>query len=59
MKKRLREEEMATEVEADALATVAECAPVTMERKVKSDLENFLPKPCMFLIILSFIYLLF
>ena len=48
-KKRLREKEMATGVEVDALATVAECAPVTFERKVKTDLESYLPKPCMFL----------
>ncbi|KAL6146842.1 hypothetical protein ACLB2K_057519 [Fragaria x ananassa] len=35
------------EVSKDAMATVAEYAPVTAERKVHSDLETKLPKPYM------------
>ena len=34
------------EVSNEAMATVAEYAPVTAERKVRNDLETKLPKPC-------------
>lgn len=36
----------------EAMATVAEKAPVTAERKVPNDLETKLPKPCTYLLIL-------
>jgi len=31
---------------ADSIATVAEKAPVTAERRVRTDLDDRLPKPC-------------
>lgn len=37
---------MATEAANDAVATVAENAPITAERKVRTDLETKLPNPC-------------
>lgn len=33
---------------ADTMLTVADKAPVTSERKIRSDLDNNLPKPCMY-----------
>lgn len=33
----------------DSMATVAEKAPVTAQRKVRADLETKLPKPCIHL----------
>ncbi|PQQ15027.1 peroxygenase [Prunus yedoensis var. nudiflora] len=38
---------MAAVMESEALATEAPCAPVTIERKVRGDLETKLPKPYM------------
>ncbi|KAA8548871.1 hypothetical protein F0562_000555 [Nyssa sinensis] len=38
---------MATEIEREAMATEAPLAPVTAKRKVRSDLEDSLPKPYM------------
>lgn len=32
---------------ADAMLTVAEKAPLTAQRKLRSDLDSKLPKPCM------------
>ena len=37
---------MATEASAEAMATTAEKSPITLERKVRSDLDTNLPKPC-------------
>lgn len=34
------------EASNEAMATVAEKAPITAERKVRNDLETKLPKPC-------------
>jgi hypothetical protein len=34
------------QVSKEAMATVAEKAPITAERKVRGDLETKLPKPC-------------
>ncbi|KAM0065037.1 hypothetical protein Hdeb2414_s0003g00110101 [Helianthus debilis subsp. tardiflorus] len=46
------EEEMAGKVMAmadgNALTPEADCQPLTHERKVRTDLETHLPKPCMF-----------
>lgn len=36
-------------MEGEALATEAPYAPVTIERKVRGDLETKLPKPCEFI----------
>ncbi|XP_023546890.1 probable peroxygenase 3 isoform X2 [Cucurbita pepo subsp. pepo] len=36
---------MATEASAEAMATTAEKSPITLERKVRSDLDTNLPKP--------------
>lgn len=33
-------------VDKNSLATEAPFAPVTIERRVRTDLENYLPKPC-------------
>ncbi|KAJ0690270.1 hypothetical protein HanOQP8_Chr11g0415981 [Helianthus annuus] len=45
------EEEMAGKVMAmadgNALTPEADCQPLTHERKVRTDLETHLPKPCM------------
>lgn len=43
---------MASEASSDAMATVAEKAPITAERKVRGDLDAKLPKPCKFIFIL-------
>jgi len=37
---------MAVEMERESLITEAPNAPVTAQRRVRSDLENSLPKPC-------------
>ena len=36
---------------SEAFATTAPLAPVTSERKVRSDLEEKLPKPCKYMLI--------
>ncbi|XP_024926228.1 peroxygenase isoform X2 [Ziziphus jujuba] len=38
---------MTSEATSDAMATIAEKAPITAERKVRTDLESKLPKPYM------------
>ncbi|KAK7343994.1 hypothetical protein VNO77_13174 [Canavalia gladiata] len=38
---------MSVEMEREALVTEAQNAPVTTQRRVRNDLENFLPKPYM------------
>lgn len=49
---------MATEASAEAMATVADKAQVTAERKVRNDLETKLPKPCEWKLKLRFISIL-
>lgn len=39
-----------TEMARNAMATEALYAPTTVERRVRTDLEVSLPKPCMFLV---------
>lgn len=34
--------------DGNALTTEADCQPLTYERRVRTDLETHLPKPCMF-----------
>ena len=36
---------------SEAFATTAPLAPVTSERKVRSDLEEKLPKPCKYMFV--------
>lgn len=47
---------MATDVGADSIATVAEKAPVTVERRVRTDLDDRLPKPCSYTLSLSILF---
>lgn len=37
---------MAVEMERDSMITEAHNAPVTAQRRVRTDLETSLPKPC-------------
>lgn len=48
LKQRVRdmERELLGEMDKDSMATEAPYAPVTYERRVNTDLEDRLPKPC-------------
>lgn len=48
LKQRVRdmERELLGEMDKDSMATEAPSAPVTYERRVSTDLEDRLPKPC-------------
>ena len=47
---------MAANKESETMATEARYAPVTMERRVRADLETTLPKPCQFFFFSFFFY---
>lgn len=47
---------MAVEIERDSMITEALNAPVSTQRKVRTDLETTLPKPCKFQFFYSYIF---